>query len=65
MGDAKGGPRPRHKVDRYERGAPSGAVAEVWFDLPLNGEWSDLTATFGVHRAGDDLVLCLQEIHVF
>jgi hypothetical protein len=63
--DAKGGPRPRHEVHRHERAAPDGIVAEVWFDLPLNGEWSDLTATFAVHPVGDDLVLCLNEIHVF
>jgi hypothetical protein len=63
--DAKGGPRPRHEVKRYDQAAPDGAVAEVWFDLPLNGEWSDLTATFAVCQVGDDLVLCLNEIHVF
>ena len=63
--DAKGGPRPRHEIDRYDKAAPSGAIAEAWFDLPLNGEWSDLTATFAVYPIGDELVLCLNEIHVF
>jgi len=65
LGDAKGGPRPRHKVRRYEKKAPNNAVAEAWFDLPLNGVWSDLTATFAVYPIGDELVLCLNEIHVF
>jgi hypothetical protein len=64
LADAKGGPRPRHTVRRYKRKAPHGAIADVSFDLPLNGEWSDLTATFAVHPIGDELVLCLNEIHV-
>jgi hypothetical protein len=55
---------PCHEVDRYEKAADD-AFAEVWFDLPLNGECSDLTATFAVYPVGDELVLCLQEIHVY
>lgn len=60
--DSKG--RPYYRVvDRdIARGA---AVAEVWYDLPLNGEWSDLTATFRLQRDGVHLNLVLQEIHVF
>lgn len=41
------------------------AVAEVWHDLPFNGEWSDLTVTFRLERNGSSLNLVLQEIHVF
>ena len=65
LADAKGGSRPRHTVRRHKKKKPDGAIAEVWFDLPLNGEWSDLTATFAVHPLGDELILCLNEIHVF
>ncbi len=36
----------------------------MWFDLPVNGEWSDLTATFQILRHGDALVLQLEDIHV-
>lgn len=57
------GRRGRREVDRGV--FPPGAFAEVWYDLPLNGEWSDLTATFRVERRGDNSALVLQEIHVF
>src|SRR3954454_6358000 len=40
---ALGGP-PRRIVDR--NAVTPVALAEIWYDLPLNGEWSDLTATF-------------------
>ena len=40
-------------------------VAEIWFDLPLNGVWSDLTATFNVLFMPDCVSLELQEIHMF
>jgi len=35
------------------------------YDLPLNGNWSDLTATFRVEARADATELILQEIHVF
>lgn len=41
------------------------ALAEVWYDLPLNGEWSDLTATFRVEPRDSGSAVILQEIHVF
>jgi len=56
---ATGGPTPRHEVDRFDD-----ARAHVWFDLPLNGQWSDLTATLFVNRSDDSLVLILDDIHV-
>ena len=62
---AKGGPPPRHEVDYAPSGKPNGAIGDVWFDLPISGEWSDLTATFSIHRVGKDVVLSLNEIHVF
>ncbi|MCR5887177.1 hypothetical protein LRS06_05165 [Hymenobacter sp. J193] len=40
-------------------------VAEIWFSLPLNGEWSDLTASFNVLYMPECVSLELQEIHVF
>ncbi|WP_219135719.1 hypothetical protein [Janthinobacterium sp. UMAB-60] len=40
-------------------------IAEVRHSLPLNGAWSDLTATFRVEGAASGATLVLQEIHVF
>ena len=59
---AKGGP-PQRIVDREHVGP--NVVAEVWYDLPLNGEWSDLTCTFRVEPRDDGCVVILQEVHVF
>jgi hypothetical protein len=59
---ALGGP-PRRTVDR-DAICP-GALAEVWYDLPLNGQWSDLTATFRIEPRDNGSVVVLQEIHVF
>jgi hypothetical protein len=50
-----------HTVERYDSDPVRG---EVWFDLPLNGEWSDLTATVDFHQHGDVLMLQLNDIHV-
>jgi len=41
-----------------------GSVGQVWFDLPLNGVWSDLTATFDIKLDGEALYLELDDIHV-
>lgn len=62
---AKGGPEPRREVSYDDPPRPNGAVGGVWFDLPLNGEWSDLTATFSIHRLDEEIVLSLNEVHVF
>lgn len=51
-------PWPRHEVDRDE------GFISVWFDLPLDGYWSNLTATFYVEREGQDTVLELEMVHV-
>ena len=59
---AKGRPHYR-TVERLE--IPDSSLAEVWYDLPLNGEWSDLTATFRVARSDDSVVIILEQIHVF
>jgi hypothetical protein len=55
---AHGGSAPRHRVDR------DGERTWICFDLPLNGEWSDLTATFDVVRRNDGLSLVLDDVHV-
>jgi hypothetical protein len=39
-------------------------VGYIDFDLPLNGEWSDLTAQFDIWQLNDSLVLRLMEIHI-
>jgi len=51
------------EIDRQV--VPPGAIAAVRHDLPLNGEWSDLTATFRVESRADGAALILEEIHVF
>ncbi len=56
---ATGGPTPRHEVDRFDD-----ASGHIWYDLALNGQWSDVTATFYFDRNGDTLVLTLDDIHV-
>uniref|UniRef100_UPI0035CAA33E hypothetical protein n=1 Tax=uncultured Hymenobacter sp. TaxID=170016 RepID=UPI0035CAA33E len=40
-------------------------VGEIWFSLPLNGKWSDVTATFNVLYMPYCVSLELQEIHIF
>ena len=36
----------------------------VHYDLPLNGEWSDVTAEFDIVAEGDGFTLALDDIHV-
>ena len=47
-----------------ESDEPFPIVGYVWFDLPLNGDWSDLTAIFNIRTNGNGLVLELNDIHV-
>ena len=70
MDSAKGGAQPRHAVEyfdvpRFIEGTDQMVIGEVWFDLPVNGEWSDLTANFEVRRDKTGILLVLNEIHVF
>lgn len=44
---------------------PSGVVACVCHDLPLNGEWSDLSVTFRFEHHENAVRAVLEEIHVF
>ncbi len=61
---------PNHEVNYYEEPLPyeekeAEIIGQVWYDLPLNGEWSDLTATFQILKRETYLTLELAEIHVF
>lgn len=47
-----------HSIEGRER------VGEVWYNLPLNGEWSDLTVTFDLVRTQDGTYLELNDIHI-
>ena len=55
--------RKRATVDR--QAVPPGAIAVVNYDLPLNGAWSDLTATFRVEPRGEAACLVSEEVHVY
>ncbi|WP_152912503.1 hypothetical protein [Candidatus Rhodobacter oscarellae] len=65
ISQTEGGPSPRWEVDRWQDAEPSSRIGFVSFDLPLDGEWSDLTATFEVMQVKEQFVLVLQDIHVF
>jgi len=56
------GDNPSRQIDRgpYD----GNRLGYVYYDLPLNGEWSDLTATFRLEKHGDSLAVVLEEIHV-
>jgi len=43
---------------------PPGALAYVEHSLPLNGQWSDLTATFVLYPSESKASLRLREVHV-
>ncbi len=55
---------PPQQIGDRENVSPP-VFAEVWYDLPLNGKWSDLTATFRIENRTKGSVIILQEIHVF
>lgn len=55
---------PHIEISRSE-GVPPGALAFVSHDLPLNGEWSDLSVTFRLEDRNSQANLVLEEIHVF
>ena len=41
-----------------------GCFGEIWYDLNINGEASDLTATFELKWADDGITVHLNDIHV-
>lgn len=49
----------RYEIDWYDTNR-----GEVFFDLPLNGEWSDLSAILDFKVSDDVLVFQLNDIHV-
>jgi len=53
----------RKEVDRWEANG-SGEIAEIWYDLNIDGVATDLTATFRVVRVPQGLVVRLNDIHV-
>ena len=55
--------RPTFRVDRDL--TPPHALAYIEQDLPLNGAWSDLTATFLLRECQQGTILQLEEVHVF
>lgn len=65
---ASGRDNPRQTITWFDRSgderSQQARVGYVEFDLPLDGEWSDLTATFEIQRRGGRLVLVLNEIRV-
>jgi hypothetical protein len=54
---------PRYSVDRENNKWPT--VATAYYELPLNGEWSDLSVTFGIMALIEGYQIVLEEIHVF
>lgn len=60
------GDRYFYGVERYgdDPNRPKEYVGIVLYSLPLNGEWSDLTATFDLVLVDGELVLSLDCIHV-
>ena len=57
------GSGPRASVTWYES-ARENVVGDVCFDLPLDGEWSDVTATFDIVAVGEGVALELDDVHV-
>lgn len=53
----------RKDVDRFEAN-DGGEVAEIWYDLNVDGTLSDLTATFRLVRVSQGLLLRLYDICV-
>lgn len=51
--------RPQKDVERFEDGS-----GVIHFDLPLNGEWSDVTAVIEIEEHRGGLALRLADIHV-
>ncbi len=56
------GESPTKEIDRGP--FDDNRIGYVYYALPLNGEWSDLTASFRLEKQGKNLVVVLEEIHV-
>lgn len=55
---------PNHSVDRLESADNPAIAGVIEFDLPINGAWSDLTASFWIKKCPDGLILELFDIHI-
>lgn len=64
VSEVKESSTPRWEVDRWRDAEPNGRVGFITLCLPLDGEWSDLTATFEILQNDGRLVLVLDDIHV-
>jgi hypothetical protein len=53
----------RKEVDRWPTNA-RGSFGEIWYDLNIDGEASDLTATFTLIWANGGVDVLLNDIHV-
>lgn len=53
----------RKTVSRWKRNG-YGEIAEIWYDLNIDGLASDLTATFRVVEGPDGFTIKLNDIHV-
>ena len=63
----KGSPTHRaqdKEVDRFPEGNAHGYMGEIWYDLNINGQVSDLTATFSLHQTAEGIIVKLMDIHV-
>jgi hypothetical protein len=55
----------RKEVDRWPDTNPYGYFGEIWYDLNIDGQVSDLTATFALRRTEDGgVAVHLNDIHV-
>jgi hypothetical protein len=61
------GAGPRFEVTWYGKPVGCGwgsAVGHARYDLPLNGEWSDVTATFDIIETEEGVAVGLEDVHV-
>lgn len=59
----KPGDTQRKEVDRWTPDA-DGVMGDIWYDLNIDDELSDLTATFRLRLDGGGIVIELADIHV-
>ena len=61
------GDGPRFEVTWFENPVGCGwgaSVGHAHYDLPLDGAWSDVTATFDIIETAEGLALALDQVHV-
>ena len=56
------GAGPRFVVEWFGRARRDGCIAMAEIQLPINGAWSDVTATFNVLETDDGLRLALEDV---